>query len=205
MHRWLRVAGVALPGVLLAAAGLVHPTFLTPETARLWWSLHVWLVPVFPLVPLALLVVLRGTGGPVAQLARVAAYGFAVFYTALDVLAGIGAGLAEETAPGTPVVGRLFEVGDRLGDVGVWCLAVAGLLTGLALTRHHGPRVLGGTVVLVGSCLPFLQNHIFHPRGVLAVLGVALGTALLELARRPEGPKGDPHWSRDHDGGIIGA
>jgi len=119
-----------------------------------------------------------------AQLARLGAYGFAAFYTALDVLAGIGAGLAMEREGGSsPVVGRLFEVGDRLGAVGVWCLLAAALLAGVVLVRRDGLRALPGTLVLAGSCYPFLENHIFHPRGVLAVLGVALGLALLAVAR----------------------
>ncbi|MEO9151453.1 MAG: hypothetical protein ABI243_03540 [Lapillicoccus sp.] len=192
MGRWTTVVVVAVPGVLLAGFGLLHPSDLTPVTAHTWWTLHVWLIPVFPLLGASVWLVLRGERGVFAQLARLGAYGFATFYTALDVLAGIGAGLAmEEEGAGSPVVGRLFEIGDRLGAVGVWCLLAAALLGGLALVRRHGWRALPGTLVLTASCYPFLRNHIFHPRGVLAVLGVTLGLALLAVARgdgpAPEG------------------
>lgn len=190
MTRWTTALLVALPGLGLAAAGsLVHPSLLDASTARVWWQLHVWLIPVFPLIAVAIAVLLRGERGPLAWAARVAAYGFATFYTALDVLAGIGGGLVTEFQGKGPVVGRLFEIGDLLGAAGVWCLFAAALLTGAALFGRDGLSVLPGTIVLATSCFPFLYGHIFHPTGVIAMIGIALGSALLALARRaPEAP-----------------
>lgn len=184
MTRWITVVGVALPGFALAAFGyLVHPGFLDETTARAWWSLHLILIPVFPLISVALAVVLRGVRNPFAWLALLAAYGFATFYTALDVLSGIGAGLAVEAGSGE-LVGRLFEVGDALGRAGVWMLLASALLTGAALVQRDGVRVLPGVVVLAGSCFPFMTGHIFHPTGVYAMVGVGAGTALIAAARR---------------------
>ena len=184
MGKWTTVVVVAVPGVLLAGVGLLHPSDLDPGTAHTWWTLHVWLIPVFPLLAAAVWLLLRGERGVLAQMARLGAYGFATFYTALDVRAGICAGLAmEQEGASSPVVGRLFEIGDRLGAIGVWCLLAAALLGGVVLVRRDGPGALPGTVVFAGSCYPFLQNHVFHPRGVLAVLGIALGMALLAAAR----------------------
>lgn len=184
MTRRIVVAGVALPGLALAAIGyLVHPGFLDASTARAWWTVHVLLIPVFPLISVAVAVLLRGVRNPFAWLALVAAYGFATFYTALDVLSGIGAGLAVEAGYGE-LVGRLFAVGDALGRAGVWMLLAAALLTGAALARRDGVRVLPGVVVLAGSCFPFMTGHIFHPTGVYAMVGVGVGTALIAAARR---------------------
>lgn len=190
MTRWMTAVLVALPGIGLAVAGTIHPLGLDPSTARLWWQLHVWLIPVFPLVAVAIAVLLRGEYGPIAWAARIAAYGYASFYTALDVLAGIGGGLVAEFQGPSPVIGRLFEVGDRLGAVGVYCLLGAALLTGAALFHRDGVRVLPGTVVLAAACFPFLNGHIFHPTGVIAMIGVALGCGLLALARRVPVPLG---------------
>jgi hypothetical protein len=70
---------------------------------------------------------LRGVPGLVAWAARIAAYGYAAFYTALDVLAGIAAGeltqLNAERGLQTDAVevDRLFAVGNDLGEIGVWC------------------------------------------------------------------------------------
>lgn len=185
MRSWLTIIGVALPGLVLAGFGLVHPGYLDPTTARAWWTLHVWLIPVFPLISVAIWVLLRADRGPLAWVARIAAYAFGTFYTGLDVLAGIGAGLVTDVQQGgSPAVGRLFEIGDRLGQAGVYSLLVSAVVTGALLIRRNGPRAVPGTLLLAGSCLPFLTDHIFHPRGVLAVLGIAAGCALLAASER---------------------
>lgn len=191
MKRTWTIPLVALPGLVLAAFGhVVHPGFLDASTARAWWTLHVYLIPVFPLISLAIGVLLRGVGGPLAWAARITAYGFATFYTALDVLSGIGAGLAVEAGSGD-LVGRLFEIGDALGRAGVWMLLASALLTGAALVRRDGPLVLPGALVLAGACFPFMTGHIFRPVGVASMLLVALGCALMAAARRD--PVGVPH------------
>lgn len=184
MNRMWTALLVALPGLGLAAVGAwVHPTFLDPTTARAWWTVHVYLVPVFPLISLALWLLLRGVGGPVAAAARIAAYGFATLYTALDVLSGIGAGLVVEAGAGE-LAGRMFSVGDPLGHAGAWLLMGSAVLTGLALLPRDGIRVLPGAAVLALACVPFRTAHIFHPEGVYAMLGVAAGCALIAVARR---------------------
>lgn len=64
-----------------------------------------------------------------AWVVRVGAYVYAVFYTGLDTLAGIGAGLVVVAQPaGGPVVFDLFRVGDQLAAVGVTGFLVASLL-----------------------------------------------------------------------------
>ena len=182
MKTWTRAALVAAPAPALALAGLVHPSDLDASTAHRWWTLHVVLLPVFPLLGGSVWLLLRGERGPVPALARLAAYGFATFYTGLDLVAGLAAGLAyEQEGSLTPTVGRLFDVGNQLGAVGVWSLALSGVLAGVALRRRHGWRVLPGTLVLTASCYPFLVNHIFHPRGVLSVLGIGAGLALIAV------------------------
>src|SRR5215210_3783529 len=137
VRSWVTIVGVAVPGLVLAGFGMLHPGYLDASTARAWWSLHVWLIPVFPLISAAVWVLLREERGPLAWLARVAAYAFATFYTGLDVLAGIGAGLVTDVQQGGgPAVGRLFEIGDRLGATGVLALLLSALLTGGLLIRR---------------------------------------------------------------------
>lgn len=196
MPRALVVVAAAFPGLLLAAVGTwLHPVGLSAGTAHAWWQLHVWLVPVFPLISVVIWVVLRGVPGPLAWAARTAGYAFGCFYTGLDVLAGIGAGAVFEVQGDSPAVGRLFEIGGLLGDTGVWCLLACAVLTGLALAREVGPRAVPGAVVLAAACFPFRAGHIFHPVGVLAMLGVAAGCALLAAAR----PHRSPAASRGGD------
>ncbi|MFI6781091.1 hypothetical protein [Micromonospora sp. NPDC050276] len=72
--------------------GLTHPMLLTPASAEHWWDLHVWLLPVFPLLALGPWLTVRVAAGGRALLVAVAVlgYAYAVCYTALDVLAGVG-------------------------------------------------------------------------------------------------------------------
>jgi hypothetical protein len=182
--RWLRAAVVAIPGVVLAVFAAHHPAGLSPETAHHWWSMHVLLIPVFPTLPIALLWLVRGASGPLVWAARLAGYGFATCYTALDVLAGIGAGLAVDTqgAAGAPLATRMFAVADPIGLAGVWMLIGCGVATTIVLGMRHGPGVVPGGLVLVSAGWVFRTSHIFFPVGMYAMVGFGLGTALLALA-----------------------
>jgi hypothetical protein len=184
MTRWLMVVVAAVPGLVLAVAGLFHPAQLTPATAPLWWQLHIALLPVFPLLAVGIVALLRGERGWLPWLARVAAYVYAVYYTGLDTLAGIGAGLAVDTGPGgSPVALRLLAVGNELAVYGVHAYLVAALATAVVLVRRDGVRAAPGAVLLVAAAVPFLQSHIYWPVGGTAMLGIAAGGALLEWAR----------------------
>jgi hypothetical protein len=182
---------VALPALLVAALGLAHPVFLEPDTAERWRLAHLALLPAFPLVAGSVWFLLRGERGPAAWGARVLAAAYAVLYGALDAIAGIGAPhqvlRAEERGDPRPPIEDLYDIGDRLGELGVYALATAGLLTGLVLWRRsRSPLAVVGALVLAACCYPFLRHHVFPPRGVLALVGVALGLALLELSRQRE-------------------
>jgi hypothetical protein len=182
---WGTVAAVAAPGLLLAVAGLFHPRALAPSTAPVWWQLHVVLLPLFPLLAAALWLLLRGERGPVAWLARIAAYGYAAFYTALDVLAGIGAGyLVERAQGGSQEANDLRALGNDLGMIGSWSFLVAVVLAGVVLVRRDGRAALPGAVILFGGAAAFLHGHIYWPSGGLAMLGVAGGCAALAHAAR---------------------
>ncbi|MEU1411718.1 hypothetical protein [Streptomyces sp. NPDC005731] len=177
---------VTAPPLLLAVAGLMHPRHLTAATAGHWAGLHVVLLPVFPLLVLGLLVPLwgrpgRDADGALTVLAWAGCLGYAAYYTGLDAVAGISAG----TVAGTSArggVGRLFTTGDALGRAGVYALTVAALATCAVLLRRHGPRVLPGGVVVIAACWSFVDSHIFWPRGVVTMLGFAVGFGLLNVA-----------------------
>ncbi|MGP3951941.1 hypothetical protein [Streptomyces sp. 7N604] len=182
---------VSAPPLLLAGAGLGHPDALTRSTAGHWAGLHIWLLPLFPLLALGVVVPLwgrpgRDAAGAATVVAWVGAFGYAVFYTGLDAVAGIAAGTVRGHAgvhPGT-VVHPLFRTGDALGHAGAYALGVAVLAASVALFLRHGARVLPGAVLLLIACWSFTDSHIFWPRGVLTMLAFALGFALLATAPR---------------------
>lgn len=186
------VALVAVPGLLLAAAGTTHPIFLRPETAETWRLAHLFLLPVFPLLAVSVWLVLRGERGPAAWGARLLALAYAVLYGALDSIAGIGAPqqvirTTERGDPRAPIE-DLFEIGDQLGAIGVYSLAGSALLAAVVLfLRWRNPLVLvGGALVAVASYF-FGVHHVFPPRGVAAVAVIGVGFGLMELARGRSG------------------
>lgn len=178
---------VTVGPVLLAVAGLVHPHGLSVATADRWVHLHILLLPVFPLLAVPFVVLLCGRPradlpGAATVVAWVGAGVYAAGYTGLDAVAGIAAGTVAGQ-PGDPVELRrlvlaLYDVGDRLGQVGVCAFLAAVLAAAVALGSRHGRRVLPGTVVLLGAGYSFVDSHIFAPRGVLTMLAVAAGFAL---------------------------
>ncbi len=183
-----RAAGVALPGVLLAVAGLFHPHALAPSTAAQWTAIHLVLLPLFPLLAVALGVLLRGEGGLLARLALAAAYAYAVFYTGLDALAGIAAGVVTERVQGgSRAALDLRALGNDLGLVGSTAFLVAAALTAVVLVRRHGRAALPGALLLVAGAVPFLTAHVHWPTGGLALLVIAAGCGLLALVSAETG------------------
>ncbi len=177
--RWVLLA---VPGVLLGLAGVLHPMHLTSATAPRWTWLHVAGLFVFPLLGVALAAVVRGRPDPLAWLVRLAAYGYATAYTALDVLDGIGAGYVTwRLGPGVPrpqELNSVFAIGGRLGQVGAWCLVVATLLVSLdLLLRRRGQVAATAAAVLVGGALLVRADHIFVPWGALGMVLIGGGTA----------------------------
>ena len=171
----------------LAIVGMFHPTALNGSTAHMWATMHVWLLPVFPLLTLGLIGPLwgrptRDVAGIATIVAWLACAGFAALYTGLDAVAGIAAGTVQlHAAPGQPDtdVAVLFDTADRLGHHGVQALAVGVLAATLALVLRYGPWVLAGAAVLLVCTYSFYDSHIFYPRGVLTMVGFAIGFALL--------------------------
>src|SRR6185312_12346487 len=103
----------------LAGWGLAHPLALGPASAPWWTTLHVVLLPVFPLLAVAQWLLLSFAPAALRRPGRLAAFGFAAFYGGLDAVAGIAAGTVVHAQHGaTPVAGAVFGIGDLLGYVG---------------------------------------------------------------------------------------
>ncbi|MFI5916862.1 hypothetical protein [Dactylosporangium sp. NPDC051541] len=182
------VVAVTVMPLLLAVVGLFHPTGLNASTAHMWAMMHIWLLPAFPLLTLGLIVPLwgrpvRGVAGAATVVAWLGAAAFAALYTGLDAVAGIAAGTVQvhavEGQDVGPTIAALFDTADSMGHAGVRALAVAVVATSAALAVRHGWRVLPGSAVLLVSTYEFYDSHIFYPRGVLAMVGYAVGFALL--------------------------
>jgi hypothetical protein len=188
----LRTAALsAAAPLVLAVIGLFHPQHLTPSTADRWAALHVVLLPVFPLLGAGFFVLLwrrprRDLAGVATVVAWVSTFVYAAFYTGLDAVAGIAAGTirphAEQVDDPGSLIRPLHEIGGTLGHVGVYAFGVAAAATSLVLLLERGPLVLPGAAAMAVSIALFLDGHVFYPKGVVAMLGIALGFVLLSVA-----------------------
>lgn len=183
------LGGIVLAPLLLAALGITHPRALTAETAGWWRDLHILLLPIFPLLGLNLWWLLAGSPGPLPWLGRGAAFVYAAFYGALDVLAGIGAGLVvargavEGRTEPAVVLPWLFAQGNALAEVGVWAFLLGCLIAAGVLVARAGRPAVPGAVLLCGAAVVFLRSHVYFPVGVATMLVMAAGFGLLQWAR----------------------
>lgn len=173
-----RAVLLGLPALALAVVGLFHPHHLTYDTSWRWFALHVPGLLAFPLVGLALAVLVRGRRDAVAWAVRLAAYVYAVFYTTLDAISGVAAGyVTHELGPGVPrpdEVRLLFRIGTPLGEVGSGALiACVSILVFDQLARRRALPVL---LLVPGAVLVHI-GHIFAPTGVAGMVLIAVGTA----------------------------
>lgn len=184
----------ALPGAALMVAGFFHPESLTEHTAHRWWTLHVPGMVAFPLVGVALMSLYRHRwprrDDPVAWLVVLAAAGYAIFYNALDILSGIGAGFVTSRLPAGAArpdeVRSIFAIGGPLGEIGSWCLIVAAVLVALDLVRRWGVAGAPAVLLVPGAVLVHV-DHIFWPGGALGMglIGLVTGYLAARLVMSP--------------------
>ena len=165
---------VALPPLVLAAIGVTHPIHLTEASAEYWRNLHIAILPIFPLLAFAPWILVRGAGLLLGWVVGVFGFFYAAFYTALDVLAGIGAGGLASDGMGM-ATSTVFGLGSHLGEVGSVAFIVAVVVSaGSCIVRFHTAALPGSILVSAGAIL-FLNAHIYFPVGVVGQLCLALG------------------------------
>lgn len=177
---------LSLPGVGLAIVGITHPTDLTHHSAEHWWVMHVVLLPIFPLLGLALVGVLMPRRDALARLILLLVYIYCLFYGALDVLNGIGAGFVVARDGSQESIPSLFAIGNDLATYGVWAFLVAAVIVAAdQIYRHRLAAVLPALLLVAGS-ISFLDSHIYRWRGVVTVLAIGVATGWLAwVARTP--------------------
>jgi len=192
---WGSLITVALPVLVLAALGSTHSRTLTDEGAQHWRDAHLLLLPVFPLLGLGPWLVARRASPAAGVVCAVLGYVYGVFYTALDVLAGIGAGTLQLTGRQNSRV-VLFEIGDDLAAIGTAALLAATVVATVAAVARarRRPLALVGGVLAVAAAVSFLSSHVFWPVGVITVLVLGAGYVLLlvsggEQTTRPKQPR----------------
>lgn len=186
MRRRTLVILVAAPALLCAIIGLTHPGHLTAATAEHWRNMHIALIPIFPLVGLAPWLVARRAGVWFGRGGALFGYGFAVFYTSLDILAGVAGGAL--VASGHPdASGQVFAIARVLGTIGVVCLVLGSVLAGIAAFRVAGLAALPGLLLAAAGAALVQPGHIYLGLGTVAMLLFAAGFVVLALTvTRPQ-------------------
>ena len=184
LRRYGLYAAVVLPPLALAVIGTTHPEHLTAASALYWRNLHVITLPIFPLLGFAPWLIVRFRHSTaLSWVAGILGFVFAVFYTGLDVLAGIGAGGLKVDGMGMATT-TVFGLGDDLGRIGATALIAAALLAGVVAIWLVRARAIPGAVLVVAGTLLLWKDHIFFPWGVLGQLLLAAGWFGLVLALR---------------------
>src|SRR5215468_4542135 len=99
-RRWAAIVLVVGPPALLAILEVFHPHpgDLLKLDLSTWLAVHYLQIPLFPLVGLAVVVLLRGRTDIASTLSRVAMFVFGVSYTAFDTAAGVVTGILVDAA-----------------------------------------------------------------------------------------------------------
>jgi hypothetical protein len=192
-QRIRRAVLAGAPGLALAAIGLTHPHHLDAASADWWCAMHIALAFVFPLLGAVTWVLVGPAPDVVRWLGRIASFGYAVLYGALDAMAGIGAGAMAKVQGGrTPLLDPLFTTGNDLGYVGAWFFLSAVVAAVAATAVRARWRVAPGAVLAVAGGIVFLDSHIYWPSGVLAMLALAFGLGQLAWVGSATARAADP-------------
>ena len=201
--RWLDAVLVVGAPLSLAVLELFHPRAddLLKVDVQTWLVVHYLQIPLFPLVAVALAVLVRGRRDVAAALCRVAAFIFGASYVAFDTAAGVVTGILVKAAQvsGTaeawrapldvvwthPIMGGSPSIpAPFLAVLGSVAVSVAAVAAALSLKRDGtslGPLVL---LSLSSFGIAIFKTHAW-PGGPLTFGGIAIAAdwLLWERAR----------------------
>ena len=172
---------VSLPAVACAIIGLTHPVNLTAASAEHWRNMHLILIPIFPLIGLAPWLIARRAGVWFGRAGALFGYGFATFYTALDILAGVAGG-ALVLAGHSEVTGAVFAIARILGTIGVVSLITGCLVAGVAAFRVAGIAALPGALLATVGAILVQPGHVYLGLGTVAMMLCAGGFVIIAFA-----------------------
>jgi hypothetical protein len=185
--------------------GDIYPA-LRDDVTR-WLVVHVGTMVFIPLLAVAIYLLVQGVENTAARVCRIALATFALFYTAWEVLMGIGTGVLVEDVNGLPVAERGtgsdlvndFTENILVRDFGVFnaigslSLITATIAAGIALRRQAGVPL--SVPILLGLCGFMIAAHPppFGPIGLLIFITAVLLYARSQAVARTRAPVAQPH------------
>jgi hypothetical protein len=148
---------------------------------------HIGMMLFIPLMAVVVLLLLRGVEGTAAWVSRIALVPFVVFYSAWEVLQGIGVGILANELNGLPQAGQALRedlvqdfaehvlIGPFgvFGSIGPLGLIVATIAAGVALYRHAGAPISVPVLLSISGLLITAHPPPYGPIG-LALFIVAV-------------------------------
>jgi hypothetical protein len=172
-----------------------------------WLVVHVGTMLFIPLLAVAIYLLVRGIENTAVRVCRIALATFALFYTAWEVLMGIGTGVLVQDVNGLPAAERatgsnlVNEFTDNIfvRDFGVFnvigslSLITATIAAGIALRGQAGVPV--SVPILLGLCGFMISAHPppFGPIGLVLFVAAVLVYARSQAAARTGAPLAQPH------------
>jgi hypothetical protein len=163
---------------------------------------HIGMVLFIPLMAVVIYLLLRGVEGTAAWVSRIALVPFVVFYSAWEVLQGIGVGILANELKGLPETSEAlraelvqdFAEHPLIGPFGVFVslgsmgLIVAAIAAGVALYRHAGAPVSVAVLLGISGFLITVHPPPYGPIG-LVIFVVAV---VILIRSRSAGPATAP-------------
>jgi hypothetical protein len=165
---------------------------------------HIGMMLFIPLMAVVVYLLLRGVEGTAAWVSRIALVPFVVFYSAWEVLQGIGVGILVNELNGFqqaelalsedlvqdfaehPLIGP-FSVFGTIGSLG---LIVAAIAAGIALYRHAGAPISVPILLAISGLLITVHPPPYGPTGLaLFIVAVVIYTRS-QSAERATAPVG---------------
>jgi hypothetical protein len=167
---------------------------------------HIGMMIFIPLMGAAVYLLLRGVEGTAAWVSRIALVAFVVFYSAWEVLQGIGVGILANELNGLPqaqpalredlvqdfaehaLIGP-FSVFGSIGSMG---LIVAAIAAGVALYRQAGAPVSVPILLAISGLLITVHPPPYGPNGLVLFIAAVLLFRRSQSRDRPTAPLGQP-------------
>jgi hypothetical protein len=167
---------------------------------------HIGMMVFIPLMAGAVLLLLRGVKGTAARVSRIAVVPFVVFYSAWEVLQGIGVGILVNELNGLPQAGpalREVLVQDFaehvligpfgvFGSIGSLGLIVAAIAAGVALYRHAGAPASVPVLLGISGLLITVHPPPYGPTGLALFIVAVLIFVRSQSQARAAAPLGEP-------------